>query len=85
MNVCKRALAEGHVIGLLFSESWDFVNFQTEKVKQLNWLINAKYHAKSKLIENLKWLISLQDQLQKNDKLKGQTAGGSEEGTFQFF
>ena len=54
-------------------------------MKQLNWLFNHdQYHAKSKLIENLKWVISLQHQLQKNDKLQGQTAVGSEEGTFQF-
>ena len=45
---------------LLFTESFHFVRAQTEKLKQLKAELSS---TKSQLIENQKWVISLQEQL----------------------
>ena len=47
-------------LALLFTESFHFVRFQTEKLKQLKAELSS---TKSQLIENQKWVISLQEQL----------------------
>ena len=57
-SACKRAMKD--TLALLFTESFHFVRFQTEKVKQLKAELSA---TKSQLIENQKWVISLQEQL----------------------
>jgi hypothetical protein len=46
-------------LALLFAESFHFVRFQTEEVKQLKAELRS---TKSKLIENKQWVISLQEQ-----------------------
>ena len=54
----KRAMKD--TLALLFTESFHFVRFQTEKLKQLKAELSS---TKSQLIENQKWVISLQEQL----------------------
>ena len=55
---CKRAMRD--TLALLFSESYHFVRLQTEKMKQLKAELSS---TKSQLIENQKWVISLQEQI----------------------
>ena len=55
---CKRAMRE--TLALLFAESYHFVRFQNEKLKQLKAELSS---TKSQLIENQKWVISLQEQV----------------------
>ena len=57
-TACKKAMKD--TLALLFAESFHFVRFQTEKVKQLKAELSS---TKSKLIENQQWVISLQEQL----------------------
>ena len=56
--VCKRAMKD--TLALLFAESYHFVRFQAEKMRQLKDELSS---TKSLLIENQKWVISLQEQL----------------------
>ena len=53
-NYCMQTLS------LLFAESYHLVRSQTEKLKQLKAELSS---TKSQLIENQKWVISLQEQL----------------------
>ena len=55
---CKKAMKD--TLALLFAESYHFVRFQAEKMKQLKADLSA---TKSQLIENQKWVISLQEQI----------------------
>ena len=55
---CK--LAMKNTLVLLFSESFHYVRLQTEKMKQLKAELSS---VKSQLIENQKWVISLQEQI----------------------
>jgi hypothetical protein len=57
-TACKKAMKD--TLALLFAESFHYVRFQTEKVKQLKAELSS---TKSKLIENQQWVISLQEQL----------------------
>ena len=55
---CKRATRE--TLALLFAESYHLVRFQNERMKQLKAELTS---TKSQLIENQKWVISLQEQV----------------------
>ena len=55
---CKRATRE--TLALLFAESYHFVRFQNERMRQLKAELSS---TKSQLIENQKWVISLQEQV----------------------
>ena len=55
---CKRATRE--TLALLFAESYHLVRFQNERMKQLKAELSS---TKSQLIENQKWVISLQEQV----------------------
>ena len=55
---CKRAMRD--TLALLFTESYHFVRLQTEKMKQLKAELSS---TKNQLIENQKWVISLQEQI----------------------
>ena len=55
---CKRATRE--ILALLFAESYHFVRFQNERMRQLKAELSS---TKSQLIENQKWVISLQEQV----------------------
>ena len=57
-TACKRAMKD--TLSLLFAESYHLVRAQTEKLKQLKAELSS---TKSQLIENQKWVISLQEQL----------------------
>ena len=57
-TACK--LAMKNTLVLLFSESFHYVRLQTEKMKQLKAELSS---VKSQLIENQKWVISLQEQI----------------------
>ena len=57
-TACKKAMKD--TLALLFTEAFHFVRFQTEKVKELKAELSS---TKSQLIENQKWVISLQEQL----------------------
>ena len=67
-GACKRAMKD--TLALLFSESYQFVRFQAEKMKQLKAELSS---TKSQLIENQQWVISLQEQLNscKDKQLEG--------------
>jgi len=56
--LCKRAMKE--TLALLLAESYHFVRFQNEKMKQLKAELSS---TKSQLIENQKWVISLQEKV----------------------
>ena len=55
---CKHAMKDTLV--LLFTEAYHFVRFQNEKMKQLKAELSS---TKSQLIENQKWVISLQEKV----------------------
>ena len=55
---CKRAMKD--TLALLFTEAFHFVRFQAEKMKELKAELSS---TKSQLIENQKWVISLQEQI----------------------
>ena len=57
-TACKRAMRE--TLAVLFAESYHLVRFQHEKMKQLTAELSS---TKSQLIENQKWVISLQEQV----------------------
>ena len=66
--LCKRAMKD--TLAKLFAESYHFVRFQAEKMKQLKAELSS---TKSQLIENQKWVISLQERIimEKEKKLEG--------------
>ena len=55
---CKRAMKD--TLALLLAESYHFVRFQNEKMKQLKAELSS---TKSQLIESQKWVISLQEKV----------------------
>jgi hypothetical protein len=55
---CKRAMKD--TLALLFAESYHLVRFQHDKMKQLTAELSS---TKSQLIENQKWVISLQEKV----------------------
>ena len=55
---CKRAMRD--TLALLFAESYHLVRFQHEKMKQLKAELSS---TKNQLIENQKWVISLQEKV----------------------
>ena len=65
---CKRAMKDS--LAMLFAESFQFVRFQTEKLKKLKAELSS---TKSQLIENQKWVISLQETIirEKEKQLEG--------------